>query len=364
MIDTESFDFIQLVRISTPDPTQLGERQIGINKFTTRMMSKARANAKRETCFLCNKECSSFCNSHSIPEFTLRSIAEKGKVIATLQKELSLLGQDTGLNKAGTFQIICRECDSSVFRDYETPEAYDQIPTGKMLAEIALKDYLRMVNRRLVEDEFYKLLGQRFPNHKNMTDEKQFIGSNDLQDFLRGFHYAHRTIQKNEGNRYHLCFHAILDYVVPYAAQSPIVLISDLEDNVVNDVYNFSPTYQTESIHIAVFPLEGKSIVLMFVEEGRKRYRKFIKQFNRLSQEDQLATINFMVFAYTENVYLSAKIADKLHTNEAFMDVCRITADYTAEILLGDPLTTAVKGFSLSKRNDIPNLLNKEYALR
>lgn len=364
MIETDSYDFIHLVRISSSDSAHFGERQIAANKFTTRIMSKARTNVKRDTCFLCNKECSSFCNSHSIPEFTLRYIAEKGKVIATLQKELPLLGQDTGLNKAGTFQIICRDCDSSVFGDYENPEAYDKIPTDKMLAEIALKDYLRMISRRFVENELYKLLGQRFTNYKEVTDEKQFIGSNDLQDFLRGFHYAQKTIQKNDGNRYHLCFYTVLNYVVPYAAQSPIVLISDFEDNVVNDVYNFSPTYQTESLHIAVFPLASKSVVLLFAEQGKKRYRKFFRQFNRLSKEDQLAAINFIIFAYTENVYLSTKIADELQSNEVFMDICRTTADYTAVALLGDPLAAAIKGFSLSRRKDIPNLLSEEYAIK
>ena len=112
----DSYDFIQMICINSPEGEDLGNREIAINKFTARMFSKARANTKRKTCYVCGKACSSFCNSHSIPEFTLRHISEKGKVIATLQKEIPMLGKDTGLNKAGTFQLICRECDSKVFR--------------------------------------------------------------------------------------------------------------------------------------------------------------------------------------------------------------------------------------------------------
>ena len=364
MNNADSYDFIQMVRISSPDDEGLGEREIGINKFTARMFSKARANTKRSTCYVCGKQCSSFCNSHSIPEFTLRHISEKGKVVATLQKELPMLGKDTGLNKAGTFQLICRECDSKVFREYETPDAYADSPTDKMLAQIALKDYLRMISRRTVENELYRLLGQRFPHNDSLTDEKQFIGEHDLCDFQRGYNYAAKSLKKNDTCRYYLCFHTVLDYVVPYAAQSSIILISDFEDNVVNNVYDFSPAYHQESIHIAVFPLEKQSVVLLFLEQGKKRYRNFCKQLRKLSLEDQLAAINYIIFAYTENVFLSATIAEKMQKNESFMDVCRITADFKTKFLIGDPLKTAVKSFSLSRRNTIPNLLSKEYAIK
>ncbi len=364
MNTTDSYDFIQMVRISSPEDKDLGEREIATNKFSARMFSKARANTKRSTCYICDKQCTSFCNSHSIPEFTLRHIAEKGKVIATLQKEIPMLGKDTGLNKAGTFQLICRDCDSKVFREYETPDAYTQPPTDRMLAQIALKDYLRMISRRTVENELYRLLGQRFPHNDSITDEKQFIGGHDLCDFQRGYNYAEKSLSKNDGNRYYLCFHAILDYVVPYAAQSSIILISDFEDNVINNVYDFSQQYHQESIHISVFPLEKQTIVLLFLEQGKNRYRKFCKQLRKLPLEDQLAAINYIIFAYTENVFLSATVAEEIQKNDSFMDVCRITADFKTTFLGGDPLKTAVKSFSLSNRNTIPNLLSKKYAIR
>lgn len=356
-------DSIQMVRVGGP-LGRFGKNIIEVNKFATKVFSDAREKAKRDTCFLCDKPCSSFCNSHSIPEFTLRKIAQKGKVIATLQDEIPTLGKDTGVNKAGTFHIICHDCDNKVFKEYETPDAYTKIPTDKMLAQIALKDHLRMISRRHVENEFYKILGERFPNHKNFTDEKQFIGENDLRDYLQSYNYAKKATQKSTGSYYYLCFHAILDYVVPFAAQSPIVMICDFEGNVINDIYNFSPDYKTESIHVAVFPLETQSVVMMFIEQGKKRYRKFYKQLQKLSLEEQLAAINYIIFAYTENVFLSIDVAEKMQKNHRFMDTCRMTTDYQATTLFGDPLVTAVKNFSLSNRNTIPNLLSKEYAIR
>lgn len=363
MPELDPNDLIQMVRIGGIDSTALGDREIPINKFTTRLLSKARENAKRDTCYLCKKPCTSFCNSHSIPKFTLLNVADKGKVIATLQQEIPLLGKDTGVNKAGTFRIICRECDSKVFKDYETPERYSEVPTDKMLAQIALKDYLRMLSRRLEEKEFYKLLGQRFPKNKGYADEKEFIGEYDLVDFQRGFIHAYKALTKNNGPYYHLYFYTVLDYVVPFAAQSPIIMVGDLEDCVINDIYNFTSDYRQESIHFAVFPLKTRSVVAVFAEQGQKRYRKFFKQFRKLTFEDQLATINYILFAYTENIFLSGQIAESVQENPQFMDVCRMASDVHSPMLFDDPLPTAIRNLSLSKRNTIPNLLSREYSL-
>ena len=104
----------------------------------------------------------------------------------------------------------------------------------------------------------------------------------------------------------------------------------------------------------------------MFIEEGDKSYKKFCKQFGKLSAIDQLATINYIIFAYTENVFLNPDLHEKLKEDEIFMDVCRKTTDFTSSLLglFEDPLTTAIKEFSLTHRNEIPNLLSAQYALK
>lgn len=140
-------------------------------------------------------------------------------------------------------------------------------------------------------------------------------------------------------------------------------MIGDFEDQVINDIYNYSSDYRQESIHIAVFPLEHSSVILVFAEQGKNRYRKFFKQFKKLSPDDQLAAINYILFAYTENIFLSPQIYDIVHENQAFMDACKIVTDVHAPIMFTDPLPTAIKNFSLSKRNTIINLLSRAYAI-
>ena len=63
---------------------------------------------------------------------------------------------------------------------------------------------------------------------------------------------------------------------------------------------------------------------------------------------------------------MNPELHEKLKENKVFMDICRKTTDFTSSFLglLEDPLAVAIKEFSLTRRNDIPNLLSAEYALK
>ena len=359
---------IGMVRIgfSTPEErAQYEADKIATNKMISRINSRAAQKAKRDTCILCGNACTSFCNSHSVPKFTLRRIAESGKVISPIQGEVPWLGNDFGVNKAGVFNLICNDCDNTVFQQYESPTAYDLLPSHQMLAQIAVKNLLQIISKRYLERAIYDLVGEMNPFAKDFTDEKIDIGEYDLHNYQQGLAYAQKALSDQKRKRYHLCFFRILDYVVPYAAQASIDMVCDFEDTVINDVYRFDSNYRIKDIHVAVFPLEKTSVVLMFIEEGDARYRKFYRQLRRLSEEDQLAAINYIVFAYTENVFLQPSTFQKVKQNSSFMDVCKKVTDYLAmfPVAGADPLVAAVKEFSLSRRSEIPNLLSREYAI-
>lgn len=120
--------------------------KITYNKLMSKIQAKARQEAKLNYCYYCKKEVSSFCNSHSVPQFCLRRIAADGKVYnANTLIDLPFMRSEQGVNEAGTFQLICRACDSKIFQQYEDPTAYQAKPTGQMLAQIAMKDYLQMI---------------------------------------------------------------------------------------------------------------------------------------------------------------------------------------------------------------------------
>ena len=103
---------------------------IEVRKKVNKMLSEARKKAKPPKCILCGKEQSSFCNSHSVPQMCLRPIADRGKVLhASLAMgfDIGVVDLDGGVNKSGTFNYICRECDAKFFQDYENPDNSSKI---------------------------------------------------------------------------------------------------------------------------------------------------------------------------------------------------------------------------------------------
>ena len=83
--------------------------KITYNKLMSKIQAKARQEAKLNYCYYCKKEVSSFCNSHSVPQFCLRRIAADGKVYnANTLIDLPFMRSEQGVNEAGTFQLICR----------------------------------------------------------------------------------------------------------------------------------------------------------------------------------------------------------------------------------------------------------------
>lgn len=71
-----------------------------------KFMKESRSAAKKTKCFYCKNEVTSFCNSYSIPAFTLRNIAKNSNLISLNSFiEMPFLNKQSGLQKTGTFQI-------------------------------------------------------------------------------------------------------------------------------------------------------------------------------------------------------------------------------------------------------------------
>ena len=112
----------------TVDKEKRRDEIIEATKALNKMIKDSRNQAKQSKCYYCGKDCDSFCNSHTLPAFCLRNIAQNGKVFySNTILDLPLLKDDKGVNEAGTFHLICRDCDSKVFQDYENPDNYKDI---------------------------------------------------------------------------------------------------------------------------------------------------------------------------------------------------------------------------------------------
>lgn len=120
------------------------DQLIDARKMIGQLVKQAKAQAKHETCLICGQKLP-FCNSHTVPQFCLKNIADNGKVnLFNALLGTELLSSDSGVKNSGTFHIICRQCDGTIFQDYENPQAYSETPSSKILNQIALKMFFEI----------------------------------------------------------------------------------------------------------------------------------------------------------------------------------------------------------------------------
>ncbi|MEK5358046.1 hypothetical protein [Paenibacillus sp. FSL L8-0709] len=356
-------DDVSLLKVGlTEDEKKIfDKKKIEFNKRVGSFLKVSRADAKNAECYICGKECSSFCNSHSVPQFCLQNISFAGKFYHSGNLvDMPMLDKEKGIGEAGTFKIICRECDSSVFSDYENPEAYYQRPTDKMLAQIAMKNELKSISKRQFEIQLYRNMAKEFGNHEMMS-HMEGIGSADLKEYIDEFKYAKKACQSKWGNNYYLSYFESIPYIVPIAFQNNIALVSDLEGGTINNIYNHLRDYVIKSVHICVLPLKNHSVIMIFCKNGENRYSKFFKQFKKISYEDKLKVINYIIFSYSEDYYFYKGIDQEILGNEKLKDVAKTTSISVADSPFADSLKAAKENYDLNKRDTIPNFLSEKY---
>ena len=338
---------------------------IEIKKKMSEFLRKSREAAKRETCYYCNRTVESFCKSHSVPEFCLRNIALSGEVL-TLNAIVDnpFMKHEKGVGAAGTFNLICRDCDSKIFSDYEDPNNYNGLPTQKMISQIALKNNLKAISKRLFEIELFKLLETMNNDASEICQAKNYVNNLDLNEYIKGFKKAKKAIEKNSGNDYYICYYEKLNYVVPIAFQASLALAFDFDGNIINNLYNPSKEYEIKNINISIFPLENESVIIMFIEEGDKRYRSFYKQFNKLTLEDKLLTLTFIMFAYSEEIYYSKTIEEAVLSSQKLCEAGTSGLDILSIIPNIDSMQVIKGKYDLNNRKKIPNLLSEKFKIK
>lgn len=340
------------------------EEMIYAKKKLNAILKDSKSQAKLEKCYYCDNDCNSFCNSHTIPQFCLKNIAVNGKVYCmNTILEMPVMKDKKGINEAGVFHLICRDCDSTIFKDYENPENYKNVPTIKMLAQIDMKNSLKNISKRLNEIELYKLMGERLGAPNNYVNYRNEINRIDLKEYEDSFLNAKKVDIKPSNGEYYIGFHQVLPYVVPVAFQGTIALVSDIKGDIINDIYNPDPKYVIKNLSLCIFPFKTSSLIMLFVEKNNRRFSRFFRQLKKLSIKEQLSIINFILFSYTEDYFLSPNISKDVI--EELSEVSGMTTNMLAEVgtTKSQHLEEVIKNFDYNGRHEIPNLLSEEFAL-
>lgn len=338
-----------------------GTDEIKIKKDINDFMRKIQEETKPEKCILCGKEQTSFCNSHSVPKMVIKTIAKAGKLYhANKLIEIPVVDNEKGISNSGTFHFICRDCDSKLFQDYENVDALQGIPTEKMLAEIALKDILLMLSKRNQEKLIYQKGKQKgiLKNVEVMEEIQQL----DTKDYMEELSLYMEIVYKDTCSNFKVIMWEKLPYVVPIATQTLIALPKDTEGIEINDIYDMRPEVRMQNIHIGVFPMNDYSIVYAFYHRRDRLYRRLHHQMNCMSLEKKLELINFWIFKYTENYYMSLDVQTVIDADDKLKELSR---DNNGNPNLGY-VTTMDYLFPRDeiKPEEVTNLLSEIYAVK
>ena len=305
---------------------------IEARKQFSKLMNMSKQQAKKSECLWCGRKITRFCNSHSVPQCILRNIDTEGKLdYFNSMVEIPIINADKGIGEAGTFKLLCRECDGKIFQDYENLESLCVKPTETILEEIALKNVLMMLNKRYFEIKLFDNMKKEF-NMPYPYETKQAVNSLDERDFWWDFIRIKNMMNSSdkEKSKFRLFYWRKLDYVIPIAFQGLVTLYGDLDGNMVTDIYNTSEDLIVKHMHICMFPLEASSVVFAFYHEDDNEYNNFANQFEKLEDDEKLTVLSYIVYEYCEDMLFSKKfphrtwIINKL--TETFCDLPEILA--------------------------------------
>lgn len=298
------------------------QRQKKISDF----FRDAERKAKQNTCALCGEVTTSFANSHSVPQFVLKRIAYDGK-LKTFSDIVGQYDKRNGVNNSWTFHIICFKCENKYFKDYESEETLLSAPNNLMLAEIALKNELLMLSkyRRDRETDRAMLAAGMLSDETGVLAETNYYNLRDINFEVRR---SKKIIDKSLKTGFILIFSCLLDWVTPIAFQSMIRIDTDIFGNVINDTYDLSSGVRMQFLHLAVFPLKEKTCVLLFRHRDDRNYLPFEKRFEKMTVDEKLEYINYMIFRYTEHALICPKIDTKILKKKELIDLCCLNDDF------------------------------------
>lgn len=344
------------------------EEIIEIRKVLNQHIKNARKKSRHKKCLLCGKT-GGFCDSHIIPQFCLENIAWNGKLNSfNTLIDSKLLDNDSGISNAGIFRIICKSCDGRVFQDYEKLEAYETYPTEKALNQIALKNALRDIYKHETEIELFEASKQMMKEKspilylfiKMLIDAQIEARKRDIQECYEIFNISKSFITTSE-SWIRVISYDKLNYTCPIAYQGMIPLVTGIDGEIINDIFNHDANYKIEYLHIAILPLKESTAVIMFIDSNSTRYAQFEEHIANMQQKQRLEIINRIIFLYTEDYYLSKQI------DEDTIMMLQESAKLLQDSVTMNPkrsIKNAVKDYDLRRDICLPNLLLKDYSVK
>jgi len=336
------------------------EKEIDERKKYNEIYAKAKKIQKRSTCKICGKQCSSFCKSHTIPQFILEKLKiNNTNYVSTAYWNMTklsphVLSPKKGVKEAGVFYEICDKCDNEKFQDYESEGTIIKKPSNRLMMLIALKNFLYLYHKYRIDCLAQEELCSGAINDNVINDSNL----NYVNWFDKEINSLIYKLENDREQKYKILFWKKLDYRVPISFQGAITPTFDLNGNQIKTKKSIQ-----SDLHIVVFSLEKESVVFAFYKLKDTEYDGIYKQFNMLTVEQKLEKLNVLLLLYSEDYFMYENIAEKMNDTEKakFIEIF-----YGLESSFGNKINEVLKKRReiFQHSNEYPNLLEKKFSLK
>lgn len=292
-----------------------------LKKQLNDLKAKIYKDIKPTNCLLCGNVMTSPCNSHTVPQFVLKTIAKNGKVCyGQALAKIKEIDTETGIGNAFPFKLICRKCDNSFFKEYESSESILYFDGSKnnnrILAPMAVKSHLGRLSSKLYIKRFKERMYLNGYENPNLSGEKLEIVQHRV--YIKNL----KKLKNSSKEEFTIIFNDLLDYEVGIACQTTICLVRDLDGNLLFDMLDIRFSNKLDFLYLTIFPTEGKTRIMLFVENSHiERNLSFIYKFDKLDLEDKIHAIFIMLILYSEQFYMNPKLKDIILKDKA---LCKI----------------------------------------
>ncbi len=342
------------------------------NKFLSKVRKQLFDKPLFENCQICKKH-SKFCSSHTIPQFILKNIANKGHLYnQQILNDTPLTKTTNGIKNTQTFESICCECDSKVFQNYENSENYSTAPTEQMLNEIALKCHLFSQYRLTHDIKMHEYANKEFCNRYCIKEHRgPYSNLINCHKLDKKYHAKQieeilKAIQSGT-SLYKIGYYAKLNYIVPIVFQDCFSLYFDLRGRKINNPFS-DKIDGLDYLFFCIFPFEKESIVFIFYKTNCHKYNNFFQDLKSLPLDEQLSIINFLIFIYSENLFISKDISNSVLNDIKLKSISQLqpvscTTRTESSHDEKRKLENYKKAYNIANHKNCANLLDKKYAL-
>ena len=293
------------------------------SKYTDqRINHMARKNWEKadfKTCMGFNKdECNSVIKgAHSIQNNRFLNRISKDGHVYQIKGEIS---QQKGpfstfnkisRNKASTFFGFCDYHDTELFKPIEQIE-YTEEPIQNFLFAFRSTALEYHRKQRLLNNirEIFK----DFPaaTLDPMLVNMYRVALLDVDDYAKDYIHFKNEYEKGEfKNLRTVC--KVLDYEVEFTASSAFTVEYDYNGKQMNDIYHDKSDNKMPSIFVSVYPIENKTIIILsHLLSDKDIYEEYFNQLEELTNEEIVQHLNYMIIEYTENVFFSPDLIERL----------------------------------------------------